>query len=92
MYLLSRQYLAGEHLEKVLHGSVEKCLPLMAKQTGAFNPETIINLMVYNILNAVCFGKRYEKLTYSNSSISVQNGYSSLSIQSMYRSVRGHIR
>lgn len=55
-----KQYLAGDSLEVVLHGSMEKCLPLMAKQTGAFNPEAIIDLMVYNILSAVCFGKSVE--------------------------------
>ncbi|CAC5413656.1 CYP17A [Mytilus coruscus] len=55
-----RQYLAGNHLEKVLHESMNKCLPLMAKENGAFNPENYIDLMVFNILNAVCFGESVE--------------------------------
>ncbi|XP_076079554.1 steroid 17-alpha-hydroxylase/17,20 lyase-like isoform X1 [Mytilus galloprovincialis] len=55
-----RQYLAGNHLEKVLHDSMNKCLPLMAKEKGAFNPENYIDLMVFNILNAVCFGESVE--------------------------------
>ncbi|XP_076079551.1 steroid 17-alpha-hydroxylase/17,20 lyase-like isoform X3 [Mytilus galloprovincialis] len=52
-----RQYMIGTHFEAVLHESTNKCLPLMAKETGAFNPENYIDLMVSNILNAVCFGK-----------------------------------
>ncbi|VDH96707.1 Hypothetical predicted protein [Mytilus galloprovincialis] len=55
-----RQYMIGTHFEAVLHESTNKCLPLMAKETGAFNPENYIDLMVSNILNAVCFGKRLQ--------------------------------
>ncbi|XP_076078827.1 steroid 17-alpha-hydroxylase/17,20 lyase-like [Mytilus galloprovincialis] len=52
-----RQYMIGNHFEAVLHESMNKCLPLMLKETGVFNPENYIDLMVFNILNAVCFGK-----------------------------------
>ncbi|XP_052089952.1 steroid 17-alpha-hydroxylase/17,20 lyase-like isoform X2 [Mytilus californianus] len=55
-----RQYLAGNRLEEVLHASMNICLPLMAKENGAFNPENYIDLMVFNILNAVCFGESVE--------------------------------
>ncbi|CAC5401019.1 CYP17A [Mytilus coruscus] len=55
-----RQYLAGNRLEDVLHASMKKCLPLMDKENGAFNPEKYIDLMVFNILTAVCFGESVE--------------------------------
>ncbi|CAG2252187.1 unnamed protein product [Mytilus edulis] len=53
-----RQYLAGKHLEEVLHNSMHKCLPLMAEEKEEFDPEPIIDLMVFHMLNSVCFGKR----------------------------------
>ncbi|CAG2252785.1 CYP17A [Mytilus edulis] len=55
-----RQYLAGNRLEDVLHASMKKCLPLMAKENGPFNPAKYIDLMVYNIMTAVCFGESVE--------------------------------
>ncbi|XP_063431258.1 steroid 17-alpha-hydroxylase/17,20 lyase-like isoform X2 [Mytilus trossulus] len=55
-----RQYLAGNRLEDVMHSSMKKCLPLMAKENGPFNPEKYIDLMVFNIMTAVCFGESVE--------------------------------
>ncbi|XP_071154400.1 steroid 17-alpha-hydroxylase/17,20 lyase-like isoform X1 [Mytilus edulis] len=55
-----RQYLAGKHLEEVLHNSMHKCLPLMAEEKEEFDPEPIIDLMVFHMLNSVCFGKSTE--------------------------------
>ena len=52
-----RQYLMGDHLEKVVHDSMTKCLTKMAEETGPFDPEPYIDLMVFNILNAVCYGE-----------------------------------
>ncbi|CAC5422196.1 CYP17A [Mytilus coruscus] len=57
-----RQYLAGNRLEEVVHSSMKKCLSLMAKENGPFDPENYIDLMVFNILHAVCFGKRFMKI------------------------------
>ncbi|XP_076079552.1 steroid 17-alpha-hydroxylase/17,20 lyase-like isoform X1 [Mytilus galloprovincialis] len=55
-----RHYMAGNRLEEVLHASMNICLPLMAKENRAFNPENYIDLMVFNILNGVCFGESVE--------------------------------
>ncbi|XP_063402562.1 steroid 17-alpha-hydroxylase/17,20 lyase-like isoform X1 [Mytilus trossulus] len=55
-----RQYLAGNRLEEVVHSSMNKCLSLMAQENGPFDPENYIDLMVFNILHAVCFGKSAE--------------------------------
>ncbi|VDI02005.1 Hypothetical predicted protein, partial [Mytilus galloprovincialis] len=54
------QYLAGNRLEEVVHSSMNKCLSLMAQENGPFDPENYIDLMVFNILHAVCFGKSAE--------------------------------
>ena len=51
-----RQYLVGNHLEEVIHASLNKCLNKMSTENGSFDPEPYIGLIVYNILNAVCFG------------------------------------
>ena len=48
----------GDHLEKIVHDSMTKCLTEMAENTGPFDPEPYIDLMVFNILDAVCYGER----------------------------------
>lgn len=51
-----RRYMAGLHLEEVVHESMKKSLNRMAEEKGPFNPEPYIDFMVFNILNSVCFG------------------------------------
>ena len=58
LFFFLRQYLMGDHLEKVVHDSMTKCLTKMAEETGPFDPEPYIDLMVFNVLNAVCYGER----------------------------------
>lgn len=50
-----RQYLVRNYLEEVVHASLNKCLNKMSTEHGSFDPEPYIGLIVYNILNAVCF-------------------------------------
>jgi len=50
--------MAGIKLEKVVHESMTKCLNKMAEQNGPFDPQEIVDLMVFTILNSVVFGER----------------------------------
>ena len=56
-FIVARQYLVGNHLENVIHDSMTKCLAKMAEETGPFDPEPYIDLMVFYILKSLCFGE-----------------------------------
>jgi hypothetical protein len=50
--------MVGRQLEKVVHESMTKCLNKMAEYKGPFDPQKIVDLMVFTILNSVVFGER----------------------------------
>lgn len=57
-FIVTRQYLVGNHLENVIHDAMTKCLATMAKETGPFDPEPCVDLIVFYILKSLCFGER----------------------------------
>ncbi len=55
-----RKFASGKHLEELVHSSLDKVLELLHKQKEAFDPLDILNLMAYNIIVVMLFGKRYD--------------------------------
>ncbi|XP_071082986.1 steroid 17-alpha-hydroxylase/17,20 lyase-like isoform X2 [Haliotis cracherodii] len=52
-----RHFMTGSRLEVGLERSLSKGIELMKQQTGPFNPHNIISLVVFNIINNMCFNE-----------------------------------
>ena len=57
MLSLLRNYATGRTLEDHALKSLDVALEKMKEERGAFNPKKHINLMVYNIITGMAFGK-----------------------------------
>ncbi|XP_067683415.1 steroid 17-alpha-hydroxylase/17,20 lyase-like isoform X2 [Haliotis asinina] len=52
-----RYFMTGTRLEVGVERSLSKGIELMKQQKGAFNPHSIISLIVFNIINNMCFNE-----------------------------------
>ncbi len=57
-FVISRKFASGKHLEELVHFSLDKVTEVLQKQEDAIDPLDILNLLVYNIIAAMVFGKR----------------------------------
>ncbi|KAJ8312405.1 hypothetical protein KUTeg_009778 [Tegillarca granosa] len=55
-----RQYLQGRRMEETVQAACKKVIDGMLKEKRAFEPSKYYELIVFNILCAVCFGTSYE--------------------------------
>lgn len=55
-----RKYASGQHLEKLVHFSMDKVTEVLKKQKEPFDPLDTLSLLAYNIICSMCFGKRFE--------------------------------
>ncbi|KAK7103405.1 steroid 17-alpha-hydroxylase/17,20 lyase-like [Littorina saxatilis] len=52
-----RHYLRGTGLEKVVHRSLQQTVDKMAAEPGPFDPHHYTSLLMFNIVDSICFGE-----------------------------------
>ncbi|XP_046554024.1 steroid 17-alpha-hydroxylase/17,20 lyase-like [Haliotis rubra] len=55
-----KHYMTGNRLELALERSLSKGIQLLKEKKGPFNPHAIISLIVFNIINNICYNETCE--------------------------------
>ncbi|XP_046326949.2 steroid 17-alpha-hydroxylase/17,20 lyase-like isoform X2 [Haliotis rufescens] len=78
-----KHYMTGTHLDEGIERSLTKGIELIQEMKGPFNPHHVVSLIVFNIINNICFSvtcdvhDNYFKqmLYFLNSSLDIGNGF-----------------
>ena len=52
-----RNYMRGQHLEKVVHEVVAMIMDKMAAEPEAFDPHSYLSILMFHVIDTICFGK-----------------------------------
>lgn len=55
-----RHYMRGQHLEKVVHEAVAMVMDKMAAEPEAFDPHPYMSILMFHIIDTICFGRKKE--------------------------------